>query len=307
MSVDFPSADFLSAVLSPASPLRTEDVSTWWDAHRAGASRERTPFESAVLGGASADRLAWAFAAGYEAALARLLPERNTSLAAALCATEKGGAHPRAIATTFVDGVLEGEKTFVTLGSLADELLVLAKAGRGESLDGHAELVLVSVARETEGVILRSLGDLPFVPEIPHAEVRFDAVRGAVRVPGDGWRDHVRPFRTIEDVHVHAAFLAFWIAGGRRWGWPSAAAEHGAALLVSLAGLSVADPSSPSTHIALAGVIAATRALVTEHDASWASAPEVDRARWQRDRPLLEVAGKARALRLARAWERTSA
>jgi hypothetical protein len=74
--------------------------------------------------------------------------------------------------------------------------------------------------------------------------------------------------------------------------------------LVALAGLSAADPSSPRTHIALAGVIAETRAVVAEHDGAWDTAPEADRARWLRDRSLLEVASKARALRLTRAWER---
>src|SRR5690606_8056571 len=97
-------------------------------------------FERALWGGFEADRLGYAFVAGYQAALDRLLaiaavdavPRRSQRMS--LAATESGGAHPRAIATTLEaqpDGsfVLRGEKTFATLASAADELLVVASIG----------------------------------------------------------------------------------------------------------------------------------------------------------------------------------
>lgn len=257
----------------------------------------QTPFEAAKLGGAHADRLGFAFAAGYEAALFRLLPERDRSKLAALCATEKGGAHPRAIATTFIDGSLRGEKTFVTLADRAEELIVLASAGS----DGDRNrLVLVRVPAKARGVTLSPLPAAPFVPEIPHASVRFEGVTDVEVFPGDGWIDYVRPFRTVEDIHVHVALIAYLIAAGRRAGWARDPIARAYAILASLEALSPADPSSPRTHLALAGAIDLSRALIAELD--WSHAPDEERMRWERDRFLLDVAGKARALRLEKAW-----
>ena len=54
----------------------------------------------------------------------------------------------------------------------------------------------------------------------------------------------------------------------------------------------------------VAGLLAETRALVEQLDAALPRAPEAERLRFVRDRPLLEVAGKAREARRARAWQR---
>ncbi len=295
-----PALDALASVLAPAPPLAASDVVGFFAEYRSLLEAAETPWDAAVCGGAAADRLGYAFVAGYEAALAALVPSRDRGRAAALCATEMGGAHPRAIATVIADGVLDGAKTFVTLGTHAEELLVLAKIGE----DGdRARLALVSIARDAPGVTVTALGDMPFVPEIPHASVRFEGARDFTLLPGDGWTDYVRPFRTVEDVHVHAAVLAWLGATGMRHGWPREIAERAAALLVSLRELSKVDASSSLTHVALAGAIELSRALVRDCEPHWDRVPDDERARWHRDRPLLEVAGKARAKRLERAWE----
>lgn len=293
-------SDPLAAVLAPAPPIDAADAVAFWAEHRAALRDASTPWEAAILGGARADRLGYAFLAGYEAALSALLPSRDRTRPAALCATETGGAHPRAIATTLESGALRGEKTFVTLGEHAEELLVLARRGREGD---RADLVLVRVDRSAKGVTITPLPATPFVPEIPHASVRFDDVRELELLPGAGWDDYVRPFRTVEDVHVHVAVLAWLGATACRSGWPRKHVERAAALLFALRELSSADPSSPATHVALAGAIDLSRALVAELEPSWDAAPDEERARWRRDRPLLEVAGKARALRRERAWE----
>lgn len=50
------------------------------------------PFEAAVVGGLTADRLGYAFAAGYASALRRLVPTLDQATSACLCVTEAGGA-----------------------------------------------------------------------------------------------------------------------------------------------------------------------------------------------------------------------
>jgi acyl-CoA dehydrogenase len=96
--------------------------------------------------------------------------------------------------------------------------------------------------------------------------------------------------------------LAYLIATARRYGWPRPAIARACAVLASLATLSPADPSSPAVHVALAGAIDLARAIVNDLEPCWQNTPEEERARWQRDRSLLDIAGKARALRLEKAW-----
>ncbi len=77
-------------------------------------------------------------------------------------------------------------------------------------------------------------------------------------LPGDGYDDLLKPFRTIEDTHVLAAAV----------GWDLA-------------------------HSLLCG-------------AAWDEAPESTRRRWERDRPLLDIARHVRAARLEAAWRAIS-
>lgn len=281
--------------LAPPPVWPHAGVDAWWARARPFFDAASIPFDAAQAVGAAADRVGYAFAAGYLAALEALAPKPGP---AALCATEAGGAHPRAIETEARGAALHGEKTFVTLPQLADDLYVLAREGEA---DGRAILGLFRVRRDSPGVTLIDLPTLPFVPEIGHARVRLDGAPIAERLDGDGWTDWVKPFRTIEDIHVHGAVLSFLVASFRRWG-ARQPLERALATLASLRTLAGLDPSHPETHIALAGAIEQTKAFVESLD--WSSAPGEARALWERDRPLLEVASKAREARRVRAWQR---
>jgi len=121
------------------------------------------PIDRAVRGGHAADRLGYAFAAGYGAALSALVPgvPPHTSL----CATEEGGAQ------------------------------------------------VVKVDPRAPGVTLTEMPPPPFALEIGHAEVRLDTMVSPEAVlPGDGYDAYLKPFRTVEDVHVHGARLG-WMLG----------------------------------------------------------------------------------------------
>lgn len=292
-------AGLIGELLAP-EPWPHEGVAAWWVRAEPLALRE-PPAELAIALGARADRMAYVFAGGYLAALGALVPERDRGRTAALCATEKAGVHPRAIATTFADGRLEGEKTFVTLADHAQDLYVLAREGEAQ---GRALLALVRVRRDAPGVSLTPLPPMPFVPEIGHASVRFEAAPVEERLVGDGWVDYVLPFRTIEDVHVHLALVAHVVACASRFGWPRQVVERGLSILASLRAIAGSDPRSPRTHLALAGAIDLTTHLVDSLD--WSLAPDADRDRWVRDRALLSVASTAREKRRERAWGKLS-
>lgn len=295
----------LTRVLNAGPAAAFTDADDFWRRHVAEAAGLSVPIERAIAGGALADRLGYAFLAGYTAALHALLPSEDPAAQRSLAATEEGGAHPRAIRSRLERSAegwrLSGTKRWVTLGS--GELFVLASRGEGE--DGRAQLVLVRVAEHSPGVRRIPQPALPFVPEIQHAQLVLEQVpvTDADLLPGDGWERWVKPFRTVEDVHVNAAVLAYLGATAGRCGWPHPLREELAASLLAFQALAGMDPSSPATHVALGGAIAQARRLVEACAPHWSAAPESERERWERDRPLLEVAGKARQLRLARAWE----
>lgn len=266
---------------------------------------DQAPVDHAILGGALADRLGYAFAAGYAAALRSLFP--STPPNSCLCVTEAGGAAPRAIRTMLnpqgEGWTLTGEKAWATLAGDGDVLLVAASEG----WDGARNRVrLVRVPGASPGVSVTPMPETPFAPEIPHYAVHFAQVplpADAV-FPGDGYARYVKPFRTVEDIHVSAAATAYLLRVAVDHGWPEDLRARAAALLVALHGLALADPNAPGVHIALGGCLALQTELIAACAPHWADVNASVAARWVRDVPLLRVAERARVQRLTVAFER---
>lgn len=305
------SEDAISCLLVPAVPaFECADVAQWWPRWCAVAAARRDAFSRAVAGGADADRVGWAFAAGYQAALRVLDPGLPDSLLAAFCVTEAEGNFPRAIKSMLTpEGGgfrLDGEKRWTTLGPGGGLFIVVARlAGCDEA---RPMLKAVRVRSGTPGLAIESMPPTGFVPEVPHARIRLAGVRveAADLLEGDAYARHVKPFRTIEDVHVNAACIAYLVREALRRDWAQAWVGRALAQLHALGRLATLDPSAPQTHVALGGALALGARLIAEADGFWQAAPPGDpaAARWVRDRDLFGVAGKARSARLAAAWER---
>ena len=295
--------DALLRCVLDARPPTADTLAAWWTATSAVRAPFDTPVDRAIVGGAWADRLGFAFATGYQAALQALVPDQGGI--GALCVTEAGGNAPRHIATTLTATgagfVLAGTKKWATTAPLATRLLVAAKAGT--DAEGRSQIRLVRVAADAPGVTLAP-SSAPFVPELPHAEVRLVdvAVSAADVLPGDGYSDYVKPFRTVEDAHVHAALLGYLVGVARRRTFARDLVEQLVAAVIAMRGIALADPSSPMTHFALAGALATSQRLVAELERAWDAAPDDEYARWKRDRALLGVAAAARATRRENAW-----
>jgi alkylation response protein AidB-like acyl-CoA dehydrogenase len=307
-------ASLLSRLLrEPPSPVAAEDVRAWWQAVRAAGPAPGEPIERAIADGSRADRVAFAFAAGYQAALRALLRSTDHRLdeaaIASFCATETGGNHPRAIRARLVrtpgGARLSGAKRWSTMAPVADALLVVAS--EGEDGAGRNRLRLAVVDARADGVRIAAMPPTPFVPEVPHAVIELAGVAiadGAV-LPGDGYARYVKPFRTVEDVHIHGALLGYLTSVGRRHAFPPEALERLAAAVVAVHGLAALDPSAPEVHVALAGLLAQDNRLVDDLTEAWAAVQAPERERWQRDRALFgAVAGQVRERRRQRAWER---
>jgi acyl-CoA dehydrogenase len=307
-------AHVLSLVLASPVDLRPIASVADWDARFADATRDLdAPADRALAAGFVADRVAYAFAGGYQAALAQLtkgkLDPARAGRVTSLCITEEGGGHPRAVKTALAplgEGrfSLTGRKQWATGAPLADRLLVAASTGLDEA--GRNRLRLVAVDARAPGVTLEKMPDPPFAPELPHAIVKLDGVevREADLLPGDGYEAYVKPFRTIEDAHVFLALVGHVVRAARAYGGAREVIELAAATALALREVAVMDPSAAGTHVALAGALELGRRLLGEAAQVWSLAPEDVRARWERDRALAGVAERARAERRARAWER---
>ena len=290
---------------------QNRDEATWqslpelWNAYASERAAGRSPFSASVVVATRADRLGQAFAVGYPAALEHLVP--GVELPCALCVTEAEGNSPRAIATTLqpIEGGyrLDGTKTFVTFGTLAKSLIIVARAGAKP--DGRPDLAVVQIPAGRRGTSLSELPETPFVPEIVHARLELDGVEvlESERLSGDGYLRYVKPFRTIEDIHVVGAALGYVIGWARRVDASNDLVADLSADLVALGALLATDPLDPKTHVALHGCH--RRAMRALHSDEFAllldRASRDERDRWKRDERLLAIASKARDARFAAA------
>ena len=273
-------------------------------AYRDATAAVPDSIDRAAIGGFLADRVGFAFIGGYRAALDRTVPSLR-GRAAAICVTEAGGNRPSAIETRLEsDGgtsVISGHKVWSTAAASGEVLLVAASAGRR---DNRNDIRVAVVDTDQPGVQMTPMPETPFVPEIPHYSVTFEAARVDRVLPGDGYARFIKPFRTVEDLHVSAALTGHLLAHATRAGVDRSVHAELLAALVGLRGLAGLDVGDPAGHIGLAGWLTAQRATLERlDDALW---PHVDPAavkRFRRDVPLLGIAGKARAVRLTRAWQ----
>lgn len=281
--------------------------------------------DRALWGGLRSDRLGYAFGAGYVSALRRLFAHAGAALPegdVCLAVTESGGGHPRAIETTLREesGVflVRGEKTFATLASRSDAMLVVASRGRTaggktaggktagrKTADGKNELVVVTIPRDAKGVTIEDRPATPFAPEIPHAVVRFDDVpiASSAILPGDGYEVWVKPFRTIEDTHVLAAMVGYLAGVARAYGFDRNILAELVAYAGGLGDVGAREPTDPVTHVLLAGLFSSARKLAASLDSEWHhKVTAEERERWLRDMPLLLIAENARAKRTENAF-----
>jgi alkylation response protein AidB-like acyl-CoA dehydrogenase len=283
----------------------------FWASHRAAVADVPSPLDRAVLGGAAADRLGWAFVAGYQAALCALVPSRDAAQLGAFCATEAGGAHPRAILSELgraASGglVLRGHKRWSTTVPHVEVLYVVAR--EGVDADARPRLRVVALDALRTGVRFEPMPSPPFIPEVPHGEVLLEDVAVAERevLPGDGYARYVKPFRTVEDLHVNAALLGYLLGAARRHAAPPALVERLLVALVAARALATEALDAAAAHVALAGLLETARALAADVTAHLRARPteaaRTEHARLVRDLPLLGVAARAREARTATAW-----
>lgn len=325
----------LSHLLSAApEPLSAgDDPSGWYRTFRNEvlASREerasdgaepagRAHFGHGLLGGFLADRPAWAMVAGHQGAVRRLawecdglhlMPEGGI---VAFCASEEGGAHPRAVRSSLVatadgDFRLNGQKRWATLAPSATALLLIASVGRDGDRNRLRSLC-VSSDRPGIGISPMDLGKrVTANPEVRHAVIDLNdvPVARAELLGGDGYADAIKPFRTIEDLYIGAAMTAYNLALARRWGWPAEAVEDLLLLLAAAEALAFGPLDQPAAHLGVAALGRATARVRDAHAGYWDLVEGEAAAAWRRATVGGGVAARAKELRRQAAWRRLGA
>lgn len=266
-------------------------------------------YNLAVVQGAASASVGQAFVGGYQCALRRLFGAHagtDPGDTVALAASEQKGGHPRAMQCTLQrEGTgwwLRGTKSFVTMGPQVERLFVVARTGTQP--DGRPRLKVVSVAGQDPGLRWQKPFVAPFVPDISHCAVELDCqVAPDFVLPGDGYLRWVKPFRTVEDLHVAAAVGGLFLYHARRYKFAEEVLEEACAWLAAGHTLAAASPTDPTTHIALAGWLRQWAVLANPTRSFWDQVPEEIRAGLLRDWALFSVAAKAREARRSKAWD----
>lgn len=255
-----------------------------------------TPFELAVFAARAVPLPGLAFAMGYQAALRVLWPSAPAGLGA-ICVTENRSIRPADLATRVSGTRLFGRKDFVTAGDQAEWLMV---AARCETEGLQPRLSMTVVYPGEPGVRLEALPPAPIMPETGHARAWFENALCAL-LPGDGWNDYVKPFRSVEDLYILAALVAWLLGIAIEDPWPQSVQLRLLAVLGGCAEAARQPPLAPATHLLLAGLFAQFDALAPEVEHAFDVSHRALGPVWRRDRALFDLARGAREKRLARA------
>lgn len=300
--------DLAAALLARRDAAPTCDgAADWlrvWRAEQA-AHRDASPFDAAALAASRADRVAWAFFAGYQGAL-RSVFGAAAGAPAAFCANESGRRITEVDTALRRDGDalrLDGRKSWALTPSEDTTLFVLARAADGPA-SGPGSLAVARVPLSAAGVVRETGSPQRVVPELPHAALRLEAVPvvAADVLPGDGYADHAKPFGLVESVFIHGCVLAALIGEAREDDWPLDWCERALAAIALLGDCARRDARRPETVLVATGALALADGMLREVEALRAPARAAERERWARDAPLLGLGQSNRRRRAQTAW-----
>ncbi|EJL87114.1 hypothetical protein PMI15_01206 [Polaromonas sp. CF318] len=281
-------------------------IPVWREAQRANAGRG--PYLSAIAAALRSDRLAWAFFSGYQGAIQAAFPDQTRpGLVTALGVNESGRKITQIKTLLDREGPnrrLTGSKSWIVGGLDVQSLFILSKVSDGPT-EGPGSMTMVHLPIKSQGVRRGRPRPQNVIPELPHTGVKFNAVCLAESqvIPGDGYGDYAKPFRTREDVFVTGCALAYLLAEARSGSWSTKWLQRCIAAITGLEACSVMDPRETNAHILTAGALSFAADVLCESEQLWLASQTSARERWNRDFPLLELGKEARKLRSIKAWQ----
>ena len=287
-----------------------ETVDDWLANWRQLPLDELSPFALAVMGGCQADRAAWAFSAGYEAALRAMFPQIRGGGLHGFSLSEEGVRSPRDLQTLWrtdaSGGIqLSGNKGWVPMPEHCEAYFVVCRAS---GADGA--LSVVRLPATADGVTMSPRNPAAFMPELPAARMQLQDVQldASAMLPGDGWSDYARPFGALEELYVSAALMGYLLREGRAREWPQALLRQMLAAISLLERIAPEVGSANRGQLLLAGATEWVRALMTQATAEWAKQPNDEAGqRWVRDQTVQRMWAAAGAKRGERAWQALTA
>lgn len=191
---------------NPPPRDRAETEAEWrqvWDRHDLG---QHAPVAMAIMGGLHADRLAWVFVSGYQAAMTHCFPELPLHGWAALAGSEDRHdpiGHPGVRMTPEEDGWrVNGFKSWVAQSANLEHLIITARAPGEDDKPRHAILLDANAT----GITLSHRDQPGYIVEMSQGFAELDNVL----VP-DGGRlgdDRLRPFTRAEPAFIMLAGAA---------------------------------------------------------------------------------------------------
>jgi hypothetical protein len=265
------------------------------------------PVDRAISEGFFSDRVAYAFYAGFQAAFYYLLPESKKNTVFGFCVSEQHGSHPSKIKANLKKipdsekWCINGYKKFVSCALYADQLLVAASKGTNDKNKNILKIILLK--SDVKGLKIEPMNNIPFIPEISHGIITFDnvIVDESQILPEDGYKNYIKPFRTIEDICIYAALLGYLFKAACKFYWPKKIKEHVLFLLTGIRSLSKSDFKDPAAHIVLGGFEYQLNSLFKELFSYW-NKEDKEHLRWHRDHSIFNIAQNTKAKRLAAAW-----
>ncbi|MEM9623542.1 MAG: hypothetical protein AAF993_17995 [Pseudomonadota bacterium] len=189
------------------STTNEADYHTLWHEHcapllRADDSDDVSYFQLAHLGGLCADRLAWVFIAGYQAAIRRTFVRRQFAEWTAFAVSESADSQ-QLPGVTWREGagglICSGYKTWVASSRFVRHIVV--KAGRGK----QARYVVVDT--QADGVTLSHKTAPGMLPDLSQGQISLNELV----VPMADLLDStdVESFGGFEKLYIFVAFLAY--------------------------------------------------------------------------------------------------
>ena len=255
----------------------------WYRHWQALAGPDDDPVTLAMRGGASADRFAWVFMSGYQAALKRCFPEYCAGGWVCFAAAEPRNG-PGCELRESGDGFrLTGQKSWIAGAEHIDRLIVsLDEARRFVCLERDRPAVEISLPRTPSFLAELSQGVADFNGvEVDRSEVLDEPVRA-------------QRFRGAEPLHVLIALNAFLAGRIRALDGSDSLVDRAGAVLDTAAGLAAALDDRPAIKAGLAELRQTTRDVVVGFERELLStADEVLRLSWQADGRFLSMFGVA--------------
>ncbi|MCB1682928.1 MAG: hypothetical protein R3E82_13315 [Pseudomonadales bacterium] len=275
-----------------ACPTEAQWYAHWGEATR----RAEDPAALAALGGAAADRLAWVFVSGYQAAVRHCFPEFPDQGWTCFAAAESERSPGCTLTEADGHALLNGTKSWIAGAGSVDHLVV--SIGQDESME------FVAVERTAPGVTIELPRTPTFLAEMNQGVAHFDQVSIA---PDRRLQAPLRRhwFRAAEPLFIlialnaciaaHARGLASHAAGSvPAMASAAAVAAEADATAAQGRGLAVTIPDRTRIKAALADYRLKTAAVVSSFEKIvLAQTPHALQDSWRKDGRLLAMFGVA--------------